>query len=141
MARKPLSELSPAYRRRIERAQAAGKSRQAARGHKLHEHVERKAKEIEKRGVSNAQLANIRNFANRQAKRGDADPAHVFVRMKTYVKEHGYTQFIALRDTANSKHRQYLGEQRRKAYTSRGMESLEHEQAEFDAPDFWFFYH
>lgn len=33
MARKPLAQLSPAYRRRIERAEALGGDRRAARGH------------------------------------------------------------------------------------------------------------
>lgn len=42
MARKPASELSPAYARRLARAEAQGKSRQAARGHRSGEHIVRK---------------------------------------------------------------------------------------------------
>lgn len=43
MARKPASELSPAYARRLARAEAAGKSRQQARGHRTGEHIVRRA--------------------------------------------------------------------------------------------------
>lgn len=39
MARKPVSELSPAYARRLARAEAQGKSRQQARGHRQGEHI------------------------------------------------------------------------------------------------------
>jgi len=49
MASKPRSQWSPAYRRRIERAEAAGKTRAQARGHGpkagVKEHVSRKARE------------------------------------------------------------------------------------------------
>lgn len=39
MARKPLDQLSPAYRKRIISAERKGKSRQQARGHKPKEHI------------------------------------------------------------------------------------------------------
>jgi hypothetical protein len=42
MARKPRAEWSDAYRRRIERAEAKGRTRQEARGHKKEEHKTRK---------------------------------------------------------------------------------------------------
>ena len=38
------------YARRLAKGQASGKSRQQARGHKAHEHIERKEKEREKYG-------------------------------------------------------------------------------------------
>lgn len=43
MARKSPGDLSPAYARRLARAEAAGKSRQAARGHRAGEHIVRRA--------------------------------------------------------------------------------------------------
>lgn len=39
MAKKPASELSPAYAKRLARAEAKGKTRQQARGHRAGEHV------------------------------------------------------------------------------------------------------
>lgn len=62
MARKTLDELSPAYRRRIERGQAQGKTRQQARGHKAREHVERKQKEIAVLGITREQKRKIEDF-------------------------------------------------------------------------------
>jgi len=74
MARKPVSELSPAYARRLARAEAAGKSRQAARGHKAGEHIVRRL------GGAKALTAHQRQDAERLAaairgKRGAARQA------------------------------------------------------------------
>lgn len=41
MAKKPTSELSPAYAKRLARAEAQGKTRQQARGHRAGEHIVR----------------------------------------------------------------------------------------------------
>ena len=63
MARKPPDQLSAAYRRRIERAEARGVSRQAARGHKPREHVARAAWErAEGGGLTRRERQSIRDF-------------------------------------------------------------------------------
>lgn len=51
------------YARRIANAAKAGKSRQAARGHKPKEHVERKRRAIAKHGVTPYQLTKLRRAA------------------------------------------------------------------------------
>lgn len=61
MARKPAADLSPAYARRLARAEAQGKSRQAARGHRAGEHVVRRL------GGAKALTASQRQDAERLA--------------------------------------------------------------------------
>lgn len=56
---------SEAYARRIARAEAKGRTRQQARGHKEKEHVARKEREIEEQGISGSQLKSIRSFLSR----------------------------------------------------------------------------
>lgn len=63
MAHKPLDQLSPAYRRRIERAEAKGLTRQAARGHKPREHVRRAEYQRKQHaGLTTPQMRAIKNF-------------------------------------------------------------------------------
>jgi hypothetical protein len=66
---KPLSELSPAYRARIERGLAAGKTRQQSRGKKSGEHIERKSREVAKSGLTSSQKQTIKKYVTAQIER------------------------------------------------------------------------
>jgi hypothetical protein len=90
-------ELS-AYEKRVQRGLAAGKTLQEARGHKAHEHVERRAREIERYGITTYQKAQIRKFGERHAKRLGTDPATTVEKMQRFVKRRGYEPFKRLRD-------------------------------------------
>lgn len=103
-APKPLDQLSPAYRKRIERAQAKAAAegreftRQQARGHKAREHVERARHEIEREGITRAQRQTIERWHERNHSPGreragwlTADEAIQF------AIDHGYEKFAAFR--------------------------------------------
>jgi Ca2+-binding EF-hand superfamily protein len=96
MATKPLSQLSPAYRKRIEAALAKGKSRQAARGHKVKEHVIRKQKSIEATGLTPSQRDAIRKFSVTQAKRGGTDTITTFEDLMRFTNR-DYSRFSEIK--------------------------------------------
>jgi len=78
-----------AYEKRIERGMAKGLTRQQARGHKPKEHIERKAKEIARYGMTTAQRAALRRGAERQAKRLGLDPADKVKGLERVVRRRG----------------------------------------------------
>lgn len=116
MARKPLSALSPAYRRRIERAEAKGQSRQAARGHKPREHVERKRREERRAAdtgaLTSAQKQTIKRYLVAQARKSnemqDIDRDELWELYGGYVEERGWAWFLRLRSQMKSYHQQYI---------------------------------
>ena len=63
MARKDPSQWTEAYRKRIERALAQGKSKQAARGHKAKEHVTRAERKRAAGKITEREKAIIRRWA------------------------------------------------------------------------------
>lgn len=150
MARKPRSEWSPSYRRRIERAEARGLSRQAARGHKPREHVARREREQREAAalgkLTSPQRAAIRRFAAKQAKRGGEDVAASKQKMVGWATRVGYDRFLALRDQVAAASAQYRGQRSRGAYESAGEGVLDYWIDDLDTPDdpaeaFWFYYH
>lgn len=81
------------YARRIARAEASGKTRQQSRGHKEHEHIERKEREIAEQGVSGSQLKSIRSFLNRFNPGWDTGDGH-----KGVPTEEDLVEFVQARD-------------------------------------------
>jgi hypothetical protein len=124
MATKP-RDFKAEYARRIASAQARGKTRQAARGHKHQEHIARREREIEQNeGVSNSQVRSIRNFYSRwlgHSKKDIPDQEQ----MIDFAREVGYPQFVEYRKTWDAARRVYLRELSKGTYSSRGLDYLE----------------
>lgn len=156
MARKPRSEWSPAYRVRMDRAAAQGKTRQQARGHKAGEHIQRK----EGKGLAPSLSARIDKFARNQARRaGSGDPDEAARRLKAWVREKGAGRFNDLTRTVKRRevekrerttiHR-HEGGRRITLHISTGgnVAGMQDDFEDFDLPDMpdaddfgWLFYH
>jgi hypothetical protein len=163
MATKPRSEWTAAYRRRVERAEAAGKTRQAARGHVVREHVRRK--EVEQARVASgavkttsAQRQAIRRFARQQAaKVTGGDPEAITRSLVRFVDKRDYSAFLAVRQERNRRHLAWLRAQRGGGSgSSSGSSSGEADEADEDENEgfedygsdvpsdqevSWYFYH
>jgi hypothetical protein len=155
--RKPRSQWSPAYRKRIERAEAKGLSRQAARGHRGgREHVSRKAGF----GLTPAQSAAITKFAKAQAAkdRNGPDPIAAANALKAWAREKGFARFLELKNLNEARHAEKRtrvrvvqrvgGGRTAVAHISVGVHDLSADFEDFDLPnmpdgdDFaWLFYH
>ena len=137
MANRPLDTLTPAYRKRIERALAQGKTRQSARGHKAKEHVERKQREIKEGKFTSHQRQEITKFSKEQAKRSGVDWQTTREDLEKFIK-------------GDYKHFKELKEQRNKLVKSY-KHNHEAGRKEFDAlyksmtvpqqNEYWFYYH
>jgi hypothetical protein len=157
---KPLADLSPAYRRRIERAEAAGKSRQEARGHKSKEHVARREREL-RAALTTYERGQVKKFAEKQAKRMGAEPGEVAAKLRRWAEVHGYDRFRQYRQKVAD-----LGKQKRQRTRKRlrvgdnviridvggrsaNVEKMGDYYDDFDLPDLgdgedgwhWFYYH
>ena len=137
MPSKPLDQLSPKYRQRIERAMARGKSRQEARGHRPGEHVERRQREEEEYGLTHSEMATIRAWCGRyKNETRDADDVIEFAR------ENGYGAFKTYRAVWEAARRQYLRELLSGEYASRGEQYLEYLAGTAGVDDVsWLYYH
>ncbi len=125
------------YARRIARATAQGKTRQQARGHKAHEHVERAEREREELGLSRAQLSSIRAWCARYNNEA-RDVDEVIER----AASEGYAWFANYRDVWNVARRTYLREMRNGTYASRGLEYLQMLTSLAAADEVsWLYYH
>lgn len=114
MARKPLDSLSPAYRKRIERAEAEGFTRQAARGHKAREHVYRREREKRELGITRAENDVIRKWYRRSFNPNGQKGKPSEDRLIDYAVEHGYAMF---------RWRRTQWEAERRAYVKRGYKT------------------
>jgi hypothetical protein len=160
MARKPRSQWSPAYRKRIERAEAKGQSRQAARGHKGgREHIARKAA----KGLTPSQSAKVAKFAREQARKDDnnPDPDEAARRLKEWARDHGFHRFEQLKEIRDRRHGEKRTRDRQSIELTGGGTAILHisighvstadmqaDFDDFDLPDMeggddfaWFFYH
>ena len=160
MARKSRAEWTPEYRRRIERGEALGKTRQQARGKQAREHVERKRREVAKTGLTSSQKASVDKFARQQAHRaGSGDPGEAVKRLRAWVAAHGYGRFRDLKANVAARHKEkrerstihrYEGGRRITLHISTGgnVADMQGDFEDFDLPDMpdaddfgWLFYH
>lgn len=146
-----LARLTPAYRSRIERARAKGKTRQQARGHKAREHVERRAREAREAAqggkITSSQRQAMKRFVIAQAAkaadyREDEDEA--WSDWKDFFEAKGYAWFLDLRAAQRSLQRQgrgALGGFRGSGKNSPGMRELERLASRREAESWMMFYH
>ena len=157
MARKPRSQWSPAYRKRMESAERRGLVGPAKRGHRAHEHITRKAGQ----GLPGGQAAQIDKFARQQAARRGADPDTASSRLKEWVRANGYDRFKELKGARDRRmrekrqretthvRREGVGRVTLHISTGPGLAGLADDMEDFDLPDMddeyddygWFFYH
>jgi len=138
---------SPAYEKRlinaIRKARKQGKkpTRQAARGHKKAEHVERREKEKVRFGLTGEQIRAIRQFVFRFNKSGYKDiPDEVM--LVDFARENGYERFVQYRKTWDAARKQYVSELQDGTWESRGLQYLNHLTGMAKAPDNqWLYYH
>ena len=124
------------YARRIARAEAKGKTRQQARGHKVREHVIRREREIAKRGLTNDQERIIRVWSKKH--KNHERPIRELL---AWTKENGYDAFKTYRSTWEANRRRYVKNLRKSKYQPQaGM--LDYLAEELDIPEIsWLYYH
>lgn len=158
---RPLEELSPAYRKRIERGLAKGKGRQAARGHKLKEHVQRKEREIKGAqtlgDLTSSQRSQVRKFIRQQIARtpenelpqplpslankypaGDRAVVDTVLRMFERV---GWSVFVAKRAAQKALHADYNAAGKPKRMISELAEFIEDFADDLDDMGWLMYYH
>jgi hypothetical protein len=154
-ARKPLGQLSPAYRRRIERenerAAAEGRepNRQRARGKRAGEHIERQRKETALGGLTSQQRYQIRKFISKQA---DLNPLVDERERKAaensviqWAMINGYDRWREARDNLHARRQAYQRHTAKawKTYYHEGWipDQFEHYEMDFPEADWLFWYH
>lgn len=129
------------YQKRIAKALAAGKTKQAGRGHKVKEHIIRKEREVAEAGVSSSQLKSIRSFLARFNPIGFKDIPDEETLVE-FVQQEGYPAFQKYRGVWDAARRQYVKEKNAGTYESRGLQYLNHLTGMAEAPnEKWLYYH
>lgn len=136
MATKPRSEWSEAYRRRVERAEAAGKTRQAARGHRAAEHRTRKARGA----LTTVQKERVKRFARSQAERAGVDYSEFRDTMLRHAEAYGMPRFDAIMNKQRQLLQNYKKHPKRQQYNEDEMSDLIGMFDEADDPR-WLYYH
>lgn len=125
------------YARRLAKGAAAGRSRQAARGHVEREHVRRAEHEREVYGITRAEEHSIRAWCDRFSNE-KRDPDDV-VEM---AQEKGYAWFQNYRDIWNKARAEYKRASRSGRYRPGFTDYLDMLAEEADVPDVeWMYYH
>lgn len=129
------------YAQRVASGIARGKSKQQARGKPVREHVERAKREVEAKGITDAQLKAIRSFLSRFNPKEYKDiPTEDD--LVEFVQGEGYPRFQLYRTVWDAARKAYLRELSEGTYASRGMPYLWHLQGAAKAPDErWMYYH
>ena len=104
---------SPSYEQRliraVRKARKAGNkpTRQAARGHKKAEHVERKQKELARNKITSSQIEAVKAFLKRfnsPLYKGIPDESDLV----DFIRNEGYEKFVQYRQTWDKYRREYL---------------------------------
>lgn len=134
---------SPAYEKRLIRSVKKGKTRQQARGHKAKEHVERKAREKQKRGglTSREESVIIRWHGETFNPKGYREvPSEDD--LLDWSREKGYDAFKLYRKTWDDKRREYLAQLKEGSWESLGMGEIYRLTEQAKADDYrWLYYH
>jgi hypothetical protein len=143
--RKPVAprqrDFRAEYAKRIAKALAAGKTKQAGRGHKAHEHIERREREVAEAGITGSQLRSIREFLKRFNPIGFKEIPDEETLVE-FVQKSGYPAFQQYRKIWDAARRQYVKEKKAGTYESRGLQYLHHLTGMAEAPDEkWLYYH
>jgi hypothetical protein len=116
------------YARRIANALKKGKTRQAARGHKSHEHIERWEREKEQNGgLTNDQIRSIHRWherfgePRRTLEKGMPNVEDVI----DFARENGYNRFSLYRKIWDAQRRVYVREKATGKYESLGESHLQ----------------
>ncbi len=136
MATKPRNEWSAAYRRRVERAEAAGKTRQAARGHRAAEHRTRRPRGA----LTTQQKDRVKRFARSQAKRAGVDYSEFRATMLRHAEAYGMPRFEAIMNKQRQMLGNYKKHPKRQQYNEDEMSDLIGMFDEADDPR-WLYYH
>ena len=141
MAGKPRDQWSDAYRRRIERAEARGKSHQEARGHRPGEARRRAERERREEGLRGGERAAVRRWATRRYA-GDVvviDPDDAV----EWAASVGYDTFKEMREQLRELNRQYRRELVNGTYVKGGhAQYWQGLNSMFEPPDIsWLYYH
>ena len=139
MARKA-RDYKAEYAKRLARGQAQGKTRQQARGHKAHEHIERKEREREEHG--GLTLDQVRSVHKWGSERERIQPRNIGLNpddLVAWAQDHGFDEYRKFRRA---------WERQRKAYKKnprpKGERQLGDLWDDIDTEDLgieWLYYH
>lgn len=118
-----------------------GKSRQAARGHKVKEHIARREREA-REGLTSYQRQAVKKFALEQAPRMDEEAEVALDIFREFADAAGWEAFKVIRDLRTEFVLQYRHERKKGTYVSRGISWLQGIAEDHGAEDVsWLYYH
>lgn len=155
--RKPLSELSPAYRARIERAIRKGTiagpeaKRQAARGHVANESQRRRERKQAPAQTATGDLTpsqkgavtkHAKHMATYSPELSGAELKAFIAEGQSWAARNGYARFVELRARQMQLRSEYVHEQITDTYSGKRQGYLDILTDEFEIDDIrWFYYH
>ena len=136
MAVKPREQWSEAYRKRVERGEARGKTKQQARGHKAAEHRTRKSRSE----LTTTQRERLKRFALKQSLRMGSDYDDVYSVMRRHAIAATWERFSHMIDEVNTLHRRYKAGAKDQI-TIEGMAATVYHWSEAEDAPGWLYYH